>query len=395
MKGINRMASAQPLAGIRVLEFGTFITGSYAAGMLGDMGADVIKIERPPRGDPMRAWDENDYSPYFQAYNKSKRSLILDLGSTQGVEACHRLVKGADVLVHNFRPGVAERLGLGAEDMRRLNPALVYCQISGFGTKGPYSRRPSYNQVVQSLSGLDSLLIDSARPSPVGPNFADTLTALFACYGILSAVVRRERTGEGSLVEASMLASMLAFLSADVQDYLVNGTVPGPKSRPQFSQSYMVATQDDRLLTIHLSSPTKFWTGLLRVIQREDLAQDPRYMEWSDRVKNYDLLQAELVGEFRSKTRAEWLERLEAEDVPAAPVLDLSEALDDPQAKLMGLVAEVAPGQMGVACPINIDNEQIVGSAAPRIGEHTLEILTELGYGPHDIEQMSASARTT
>jgi crotonobetainyl-CoA:carnitine CoA-transferase CaiB-like acyl-CoA transferase len=387
------MASALPLAGIRVLEFGTFITGPYAARMLGDMGADVIKIERPPGGDPMRAWDDDNYSPYFQAYNKSKRSLILDLGSSQGVEACHRLVKTADVLLHNFRPGVAERVGIGAEVVRSLNPSLVYCQISGFGANGPYARRPSYNQVVQSLSGLDSLLIDSAQPSPVGPNFADTLTALFACYGILSALVKRERTGEGSLVEASMLASTLAFLSADVQDYLVNGTVPGPKSRPRFSQSYMVTTRDDRLLTIHLSSPTKFWTGLLRVIQRPDLAEDPRFVEWSDRVKNYDLLQAELAGEFRSRTRQEWLDRLEAEDVPAAPVLDLSEALDDPQTQLMGIVEQEASARLGVACPIDIDNEHIAGAAAPRIGEHSQEILTGLGYGPDDVERLSASAR--
>jgi len=150
--------------------------------------------------------------------------------------------------------------------------------------------------VVQSLSGLDSLLIDSARPTPVGPNFADTLTALFACYGILSAFGSTRRTGEGALVDASMLASTLAFLSADVQDYLVNGTVPGPRSRPRFSQSYMVPTQDERLLTVHLSSPEKFWTGLLRVIDREDLAGNPLYGQWSDRVRNYDLLREELAA---------------------------------------------------------------------------------------------------
>jgi crotonobetainyl-CoA:carnitine CoA-transferase CaiB-like acyl-CoA transferase len=379
------MASAPPLAGIRVLEFGTFITGPYAAGMLGDMGADVIKIERPPGGDPMRSWEDNDYSPYFQAYNKSKRSMLLDLGRARDREACRRLIVGADVLVHNFRPGVAERVGLGADAVRGLNPRLVYCQISGFGPTGPYAGRPSYNQVVQSLSGLDSLLIDGARPTPVGPNFADTLTALFACYGILSALVRRERTGEGALVDASMLASTLAFLSADVQDYLVNGTVPGPHSRPRFSQSYMVPTRDDRLLTVHLSSPEKFWTGLLRVIDREDLAGNPLYGQWSDRVQNYDLLREELAAAFRARTRADWLERLEAADV-----LDLAEALDDPQAKVMGLVAQLGPAQAGVAGPIQIDHEQLAGRAAPRIGEHTDEILTELGYGPQDIAQMSA-----
>ena len=160
------MNPSAPLSGVHVLEFGTFVTGSYTAGLLGDMGADVIKVERPPRGDPMRAWDNTGRSPYFRAYNKSKRSVVLDLRSEKGLEACHRLIATADVLVHNYRPSVADRLGIGAGTAREINPRLVYCQISGFGDSGPYAARPSYNQVVQSLSGLDSLITDPASPSP-------------------------------------------------------------------------------------------------------------------------------------------------------------------------------------------------------------------------------------
>jgi formyl-CoA transferase len=389
------MNPSAPLSGLRVLEFGTFVTGSYTAGLLGDMGADVIKVERPPAGDPMRGWDDTGRSPYFRAYNKSKRSIVLDLRAEKGLEVCHRLIATADVLVHNYRPSVADRLGIGSGTASQVNPRLVYCQISGFGDSGPYAARPSYNQVVQSVSGLDSLITDSDNPSPVGPNFADTLTALYACYGVLAALVRRERTGGGAVVDTTMLSSMIAFLSADVQDYLVTGTVPNQKSRPRFSQSYMVRDRDKRALTIHLSSPPKFWSGLLRAIGRDDLATHPNFATWSDRVRNYELLQAELAPVFATKRRDEWLTLLEREDVPAAPVLDLAEALSDAQATSMRLVTalggavdqEADQGELGVRCPVLIDGEQLAGHVAPRLGEHTAQILAELGYTAEEFSQ--------
>jgi formyl-CoA transferase len=392
------MNPSVPLSGVCVLEFGTFVTGSYTAGLLGDMGADVIKVERPPMGDPMRGWDNTGRSPYFRAYNKSKRSVVLDLRSEKGLEACHRLIATADVLVHNYRPSVADRLGIGAGTAREINPRLVYCQISGFGDSGPYAARPSYNQVVQSLSGLDSLITDPASPSPAGPNFADTLTALYACYGILAALVRRERSGAGAIVDTTMLSSMAAFLSADIQEYLVTGTVPNQKSRPRFSQSYMFRARDNRALTIHLSSPPKFWSGLLRAIGREDLATHPDFATWSDRVRNYELLQAELAPVFATKPRDEWLVLLELQDVPAAPVLNLAEALHDAQATSMELVTDLAAageqGESGVRCPVLIDGERLAGSAAPRLGEHTDEILAELGYTAEEFGEATGAAES-
>jgi crotonobetainyl-CoA:carnitine CoA-transferase CaiB-like acyl-CoA transferase len=337
----------------------------------------------------MRGWDNTGRSPYFRAYNKSKRSVLVDLSVESGLEACRRLIAGADVLVHNYRPMVADRLGIGARAAMELNPRLVYCQITGFGDFGPYAARPSYNQVVQSLSGLDSLITDEHNPSPVGPNFADTLTALYACYGILGALVKRERSGVGSVVDTSMLASMAAFLSADVQDYLVSGTVPGPKSRPRFSQSYMVTAADGRALTIHLSSPPKFWTALLRAINRDELANSPEFANWEDRVRNYELLNKELAATFAQKPRDEWLDILEQEDVPAAPVLDLAEALRDPQAVSMGLVTELVTGdgrsEPGVRCPVLIDGEPLPGAPAPTLGEHSEDVLAALGYTATEI----------
>jgi crotonobetainyl-CoA:carnitine CoA-transferase CaiB-like acyl-CoA transferase len=384
-----------PLRGTRVLEFGTFITGSYAAGILGDMGADVVKVERPPGGDPMRGWGEDDRSPYFRAYNKSKRSVLLDLRASRGLEACRRLIESSDVLVHNYRPSVADRLGIGVEAVHEISPTLVYCQISGFGEAGPYSARPSYNQVVQSISGLDSLIVDAEDPAPVGPNFGDTVTALYAVQGILAALVRRERDGVGAVVDTTMLASMTAFLSADVQDLLATGSPPTPHSRPRFSQSYMVRTGDGRALTIHLSSPPKFWEGLLRAIERPDLAEHPAFATWSDRVREYDKLHAELAPEFTRLSRSEWIARLEQEDVPVAPVLDLKEALDDVQAQTMNLVAPlpVSSGgtEPGVRYPVIIDGEQLVGTAAPGLGEHSAQILGALGYADVEIAEITGA----
>jgi crotonobetainyl-CoA:carnitine CoA-transferase CaiB-like acyl-CoA transferase len=373
--------SSPPLAGIRVLELGTFVTGPYAAAMLGDLGAEVIKVE-PPAGDPMRGWSEDAYSPYFQAYNKSKRSIALDLRDHGDREVVHALIARSDVLIHNYRPGVADRLGVGAEQARELNPRLVYCRISGFGEAGPYVERPSYNQVVQSISGLDSLVVDESHPTPVGPNFGDTMTGIYASHAVLAALLRRERTGVGAVVDVTMLGSMLAFLAADVQDYLATGVAPRSGSRPAFSQSYMVQAGDGLPLTIHLSSPEKFWVGLLAAIERPELADDPRFGSWAHRKEHYAELRDELQETFARYPRAEWLRRLERHDVPSAPLNDIAEALADPQVVHLGAVTELS-GAAGprtvVASPARIDDVPMPGTPAPRLAEHAEAIRAELG----------------
>jgi crotonobetainyl-CoA:carnitine CoA-transferase CaiB-like acyl-CoA transferase len=370
-------SSSAPLAGTRVLELGTFVTGPYAAALLGDLGADVIKIE-PPSGDPYRGWSENGYAPYFQAYNKSKRSITLNLRHPDADRIVRSLIEQSDVLIHNYRPGVAERLGIGPESAREINSRLVYCQISGFGPDGPYVERPSYNQVVQSLSGLDSLITDEQHPRPVGPNFGDTLTGLYASHGVLAALLQRERTGEGSVVDISMISSMLAFLSADVQDYFDSGVVPHSGSRPKFSQSYIVRASDGKSLTIHLSSPEKFWDGLLRAIDQPELAADPRFSTWSARVQNYEDLSEHLDGAFRAMPREYWLRALESNDVPSAPLNTVADVLDDPQVRHLGLIRDSPDGHRLVASPARVDGLIPTGAAAPRLGEHTEEILREI-----------------
>jgi len=203
------------------------ITGPLAGQMLADMGADVIKIERPDGGDPFRTFRDGEVSPYFQAYNRNKRSVAADLHTDVGKLICRRLIESADVFIENFRPGVMAKLGLGAAEMRALNPRLVYCSISGFGSFGPYRDRPAYDAVAQALSGLSALFLDQ-NSQITGPTIADNLTGIYACYGILSALYEREQTGAGRVLEVNMLDSAVAFMPDAFASYSLGGAVPGP-----------------------------------------------------------------------------------------------------------------------------------------------------------------------
>ena len=226
---LNSMAGV--LQGIRVVEQGTFITGPCAGMMLADLGADVIKIESPD-GDPYRAYQGGNYSPHFQAYNRNKRSLALDLKSQDDRTLFDGLIREADVFIQNFRPGTADRLGAGEKRLRELNPRLVYASISGFGSSGPYVDRPSYDSVAQALSGFLSVVVDADRPRFLGPALADAITGIYAAYGVLGALVQRGRTGKGSLMEVSMLEAMAHFTVEPYAAFFALGTVPKSSDRP-------------------------------------------------------------------------------------------------------------------------------------------------------------------
>jgi crotonobetainyl-CoA:carnitine CoA-transferase CaiB-like acyl-CoA transferase len=253
------------LAGTRILELGTFITGPCAGMMLADLGADVIKIESP-EGDPYRSYQSGLYSPHFQAYNRNKRSLALDLKDAQDRALFERMVREADVFIQNFRPGTAERLGVGVKRLQEINPRLVYCSISGFGSSGPYLDRPSYDSVAQALSGFLSVVVDYERPQFLGPALADAITGLYAAYGVLGALVERGRTNRGRLVEVSMLEAMAHFAVEPFAAYFALGETPTSADRPRLAQAYILHTADQRLIAIHLSSLEKFWTGLVAAL---------------------------------------------------------------------------------------------------------------------------------
>ena len=271
MKGLD------VLKGVRIVEQGTFITGPCCGMMLADLGADVIKVESPD-GDPYRAYQGGNYSPHFQAYNRNKRSLALDIKQDRRTARCSTpLIREADVFIQNFRPGTADRLGAGAKRLQELNPKLIYCSISGFGADGPYVDRPSYDSVAQALSGFLSVVVDPDRPRFLGPALADAITGIYASYGVLGALFDRSRTGKGRMVEVSMLEAMAHFAVEPFTAYFALGTVPKSADRPRLAQAHILRTKDGGLIAIHLSSLEKFWTGLLDALDAPELGTDPRF----------------------------------------------------------------------------------------------------------------------
>jgi crotonobetainyl-CoA:carnitine CoA-transferase CaiB-like acyl-CoA transferase len=371
------------LAGIRVVEQGTFITGPAAGMLLADLGADVIKLEHPDKGDPFRAFKGGLYSPHFQTYNRNKRSITLDTRSEDDLRSFDALIASADVFIQNFRPGVADRLNAGEARLRAINPRLIYCAISGFGNDGPAASRPAYDTVAQAASGFLGLLVNPANPRVVGPAIADSLTGFYAAYGILGALHQRARTGAGATVSVSMLEAMTHFNLDAFTHYLSEGEVMGPYSRPSVSQSYVLECADGKWIALHMSSPEKFWRGLAKAIERPTLFDDPAFRTRDDRIANHEALIALLRDIFKARTRAQWCERLQAGDVPHAPMYDSSEALDDPQARHLELQVATRHPVMGefrtVRSPVSFDGVRpTTVTAPPTLGEHTEEILAEL-----------------
>lgn len=371
---------AKVLDGIRVLEQGTFITGPAAGMLLGDLGADVVKIEQPETGDPFRAFKGGLYSPHYQTYNRNKRSITLNTKNAEDLEVFDELIRGADVYIQNFRPGAAERLNAGEERLRKINPALIYCSISGFGATGPAAGRPAYDTVAQAASGFLGLLINPENPRVVGPAIADSLTGFYAAYGILGALHERHRTGVGRKVEVSMLEAMSHFNLDAFTHYYSAGEVMGPYSRPSVSQSYVMECADGKWLALHMSSPEKFWQGLAQAIERPTLFADPRFADRTGRIAHQKELIAVLSGIFATRERAEWCRRLEAEDVPHAPMYDASEALEDPQAKHLEMLVTSQHKTMGefrtVRSPVTFDGERSMDVIPPpTLGEHNEDVL--------------------
>jgi crotonobetainyl-CoA:carnitine CoA-transferase CaiB-like acyl-CoA transferase len=367
------------LQGVRVLEQGTFITGPACGMLLGDLGADVIKIEQPGTGDPFRAFKGGLYSPHFQTYNRNKRSITLNPKEPPDRERLHALVKTADVYIQNFRPGVAEQLGVGEPQLRALNPRLIYCSISGFGATGPAADRPSYDTVAQAASGYLKLLVNPANPRVVGPAIADAVTGFYAAYGVLGALYERSRTGRGRKVEVSMLEAMTHWNLDAFTHFYSAGEVMGPFSRPRVSQSYVMECKDGKWVALHMSSPEKFWQGLANAIERPGIFADPRFATREARIAHQEAMIEVLAERFATRTRTEWCNRLLAEDVPHAPMYDTDEALEDPQARHLQLLVSAQHPTMGefrtVRPPVSFDGERSLSvRPPPTLGEHNGEI---------------------
>jgi crotonobetainyl-CoA:carnitine CoA-transferase CaiB-like acyl-CoA transferase len=383
------------LAGITVIECSSFVTGPYAAALLADLGARVVKIEAPPDGDPYRYFaPDPNFSPNFAHLNRNKESLALDLKNEKGKAICVELIKKADVFVENFRPGTAERLGLGYETLRAMNPKLVYCSISAFGQSGPYADKPGFDTLGQAMSGLLSLLTDAEKPKVMGIALSDYTTGMSAGYGILGALLAREKTGAGARVETSLLQATLSFIGETAAGYLRTGQIPDRRARVKNAHAFAFVAKDGLPLVVHCSVPEKFWNAFLKAVERMDLSMDSRFGTRDSRSKNYAALEQELAKTFAARTRSEWLKRLDESDVPAAPLYNMAEVLSDPQVKHLDLIEETEHATAGklkfVGPAVSYEGIQRKKSAPPPlVGEHTSKILAELGYSAEQVRQLA------
>ncbi|MBV8054706.1 MAG: CoA transferase [Deltaproteobacteria bacterium] len=383
-----------PLEGVRVLDLTTMVAGPVAAMMLGDQGADVIKVESPA-DDLMRrfAFGRNGMSASFLSCNRNKRSLAIDMKSAEGLEIVKKLIATADVLMHNFRPGAAERLGVGEEAVRASRPDIIYVSISGFGESGPYANQRAYDPVIQALSGLAEIQRDrdTGRPRMVRTIIADYTTALTAAQAITAALFAKQRTGVGQHVRIAMLDSMIAYLWPEAMPSL---TFVGEEQDPsdgEVGPDLIFATQD-RYITAGALSDDE-WAGMCRALNREDLINDPRFKTARDRAINAVERREIITAELEKWTAQEILARLLANDVPSAPALSRFDLLSDPQVKAnqileihesseVGKVRQPRPGARFDRTP------STVRILAPALGSDNQSILRELGYSAKEIERL-------
>jgi crotonobetainyl-CoA:carnitine CoA-transferase CaiB-like acyl-CoA transferase len=275
----------------------------------------------------------------------------------------------------------------------KTNPRVIYCSITGTGPTGPYVNRPAYDTVGQGLGGMLSLLMDAKSPRPIGPNYADSWSGMFAAIGVLGAIAARAKTGKGQRVDTTMAGSVLAFLIAPATDALATGKVPGPYTRPMQSQTYAFSGSDGSPFAIHLSSPQKFWEGLCNAAGHPELIDDPRFKTRPDRRKNYDALNKTFAAFFKEKPRSHWLARLEAQDVPHTPVYNMSEVFQDPQIQHMGMEIRIErkdkPTIRTVKFPLEYSETKIAHPAPPpELGEHNAELLKPLGFDEKAIAEL-------
>lgn len=361
--------TARPLAGVTVLEMGTFITGPAAGMLLADLGADVIKVEQPGTGDPFRSFKGELYSPHFQTYNRNKRSVTIDPKNPEDLAVLDRLVEDADVFIQNFRPGVADRLKVDAARLQAINPALVYASISGFGSEGPERDRPAFDTVAQAASGFLRLLVNPEHPRVVGPAIADAMTGFYTALGILAALNERHMTGKGRVVETSMFEAMCHFNLDDFTHLFSADQVMGPYSRPHVSQSYVFQCADGKWLALHMSSPPKFWENLAIAVGQPDMLSLPAFESRDARIAHYEDVVAFLAPIFAGKPRDHWTAELTRLEVPNSPVYDTTEVLATEQAKVLGIEVSDPDGPKGtfrtIRFPVSFDGARMDSVTAP------------------------------
>lgn len=390
----------KPLAGVRVIEMAQIMAGPTCGMMLADLGAEVIKIEKFPGGDDARQYQkpgDSGLPPSFRMINRGKRSLALDVRTPQGKEVLFRLVRQADVLTENFRVGVMERLGLGYTDLKVINPALIYCSITGYGRVGPMAKTGGFDLILQAFSGIIEATGEPDRdPVKPGVSIADINAGILAAMGIVSAYVHRLKTGEGQHVSTSLLQAAMQQTYWLAANYFSSGCeTQRLGTAHSLIAPYQVFRARDARIVIGAGNP-KAWKGMCEVLGRSEWVDDPRFDHPQRRVANRIELQKLIEVELASASTVEWCARFEAAGVPAGPVNSAGQALEHPQTRAVGMVIDVPDGtggmSRGIGSPITFSGvSEAAVNPAPQVGEHSRDVLEELGYGDAEINSFIES----
>lgn len=389
-----------PLQGVRVLDFSRILSGPYCSMMLGDWGADVVKIERPGTGDDTRQWGPpfvEGESAYFLSVNRNKRSVAIDLRKPEGREVAYRLAREADVVLENFRPGTAARLGIGYDDLKAINPRIVYCSISGFGQTGPYRDYPGFDVVAQGMSGMMSITGEpDGMPMKHGMSMADLSAALWAAFAIVTALFRRERSGEGQYLDVSLLDGHIALLTYAAGNYFATGQRPQRfgNAHPTITPYQPFETADGHIIVA--VGNDKLWQAFCQVADLEELANDPRFATNPDRVTNRDQLIPLIAARIKERTSDTWLDQLQAAGIPCGPIYALDQTFADPHVQAREMVVEM-PHPTGATIKMTGIPVKFSGTPGrivlppPLLGQHTEEVLKEIGYSQEEISALASS----
>jgi crotonobetainyl-CoA:carnitine CoA-transferase CaiB-like acyl-CoA transferase len=388
-----------PLQGVKVLEATQYIAGPFAGQQLADFGADVIKIERPGYGDPFRIYTGGkstpNYGHHYRAYNRNKKSLVLDLQHPQAPDVFRRLAAKSDVVLENFRPGVMDRLGIGYDALSKINPRLVFCSVSGFSSDGPYRDRPAFDTVGQALSGILHTFVDPEVPLLRGPTLVDQATALQASNAIIAALYGRNATGVGARVEVTMIDASVGFVPDLHVRFTDDGLGTDADLRAAVSQAFVMRCSNG-VIAFQLGGIERAWTGLCKAMGHLELTKDPRFNPREARIDNWQQLIDTLRPIFLEQTRSYWEQNLANEDIPCAPVLSVPEVQDDREVKHSGLFE---PFEHPVAGPMvlmrrvaRINSSRGAPQAPPALlGEHTDSVLRDAGYSGAELAALRAS----